>query len=68
MKVLRWVPLIALLLSGFGAVYNQGVRLEHRLTTIETKLDMHLKLSQAKKAGTTGRVSLAELKCGHPTH
>ncbi len=65
-KVLRWIPLLALILSGFGAVYNQGVRIEHRLTMLEAKLDMHLQLSQAKKGSTVGRVSLAELKYGLP--
>ncbi len=64
-KVLRWIPLLALILSGFGAVYNQGVRIEHRLTMLEAKLDMHLQLS-TKQGSTVGRVSLAELKYGLP--
>lgn len=66
-KILRWIPLIALILSGFGTVYNQGLRIEHRLTKLETKIDMHLGLPHmAKKGGATGRVSLAKLKYGHP--
>ncbi len=65
-KVLRWIPLLALILSGFGAVYNQGLRIEHRLTLLEAKLDMHLQLSQAKQGDTVGRLYLTGLKYGHP--
>ncbi len=38
-KILKWVPLISLIVSGFGMQYTQGLRIEHRLTVLETKFD-----------------------------
>ncbi len=38
-KFLKWVPLISLIVSGFGMQYAQGLRIEHRLTVLETKFD-----------------------------
>ncbi len=38
-KILKWVPLISLIVSGFAMQYTQGLRIEHRLTVLETKFD-----------------------------
>ncbi len=78
-KLIRWVPLVTFVLSIGGALYNQGLRIEHRLTVLETKLDEHLRLgasnlpkvieTKAKAARLASREALEETsdKCAQAT-